>query len=223
MDKLDRLTPNLFLSGPGEFLASAIARMIIQEPHFNRVFGETVDDYDREDYSMRELPALRVYNPKYTKEQESHYIFGNIHMDMILPPSIRRKETESIPSRLATAMLQQFRRPSFFSAMQLAVPGLNELGKVFDVDKNLTFQNTQMTDECPVVKIVLNFRIDLKQWDAYLEIEGRTKDDPFDVTLADLDLIATQIVGVNDAGVRQIEVDSSQVIGTGGLQVTGGN
>jgi hypothetical protein len=197
-DKLDRMTPQLFKDGPGEHLAMQVALAIKNERHFRMVFGEAVDDYDREDYSMRDLPALRVYNPGYRKEHESHYINGNLNMDVILPASIRRVETEDIPSRIATALLQQFRRPGFFERMVQAVPGLNELGKVFEVDKNLTFQNTQMNDECPVVKIVLNFRIDLKAWDAYLEEQGRTKGEPFDVVLEDLKLIATTIQGIDD-------------------------
>ena len=212
-DKLDQLTPKLFLDGPGEFLASSVAKFLFQERHFAKVFGQSVDDYDREDYSIRELPALRVYNPGYRKEHESHYINGNLNMDVILPPSIRRIETESIPSRIAAALLQQFRSPCFFESMQKLVPGLNELGKIFEVDKNLTFQNTQMTDECPVVKIVLNFRIDLKQWDAYLEEQGRTLCDPFDVTLADLELIATTIQGIDDAGNVDITLNALQNIG----------
>ena len=194
--KLDRLTPSLFKDGPGEFLAGSIASAIQTEPHFNKIFGESVDKYDREDYSMRELPAIRIYTPNYTKEQESHYITGDVHMDVIFPPSIRRPETEEYPSRLAAALLQQFRRPPFFASMQVLVPGLNELGKVFSVDKNLVYQNTAQDDECPVVKIIANFRIDQKQWDEYLESQGRTKDDPFDVTLEGLREIAVTIQAI---------------------------
>jgi hypothetical protein len=206
--KLDRLVPNLFKDGPGEYLASSIAQMILKEPHFKQIFDESVDDYDREDYSLRELPACRIYTTDYTKEQESHYINGNIKMDVIFPADLRRGDTEKYPSRVASAMLQQFRRPPFFAAMQLTVPGLNELGKVFRVEKNLTFQNTQMTDECPVVQITLNFRIDQKQWDEYLESQGRTKDDPFDVTLADLEEIVATIQAIrNEVGEVPVDIN----------------
>ena len=57
--KLDRLVPNLFKDGPGEYLASSIAQMILKEPHFKQIFDESVDDYDREDYSLRELPLYQ--------------------------------------------------------------------------------------------------------------------------------------------------------------------
>jgi hypothetical protein len=221
-DKLDRLSPEveggpaLFLSGPGQFLATAVAEALKKEPHFNLIFGDSVDDYDREDYSMRELPALRVYNFTSTKLQESHYITGELFADVIWPPSIRRNETEKFISQVGTALLQQFRRQPFFAAMRLAVPGLNELGKVFTVDKSMSFQNELMgEEECPVTHITINFRLDLKEWDAYLEMQGRTKEDPFDITLENLRVIASTIQAIKtESGVNtvELEIESTQKV-----------
>lgn len=216
-DRLDRLTPQLFLDGPTEFLSKNIALQIIAESHFSQIFSDSVVPYDKEDFSIRELPALRVYNREYTKEHESHYIFGDIYIDLIMPPSLRRDQTEEMTGQIAAALLQQFRRPRFFLAMLDAVPGLNELGKVFRVDRTLTYQNTKQDDECPVTQIKLNFRIDLKAWDTYLENTGRTKDDPFDVTLANLRKIATTIQGIKETSdletEKQIKIDSNQKAG----------
>lgn len=214
--RIDNLTPILFLDGPTEFLSKSICTALIAEPHFHEVFADNVVDYDKEDFSMRELPALRVYGFTYTKEHESHYINGDIKIDIILPAMIRREETEEIQGRLAAALLQQFRRPNFFQAMEEKVPGLNELGKVFSVDKSLGYQNDKTVDECPTTQITLNFRIDLKQWDAYLEEQGRTKEDPFDVTLKNLKRIATKIQGIRvdaDITTKDVELDSTQIIG----------
>lgn len=214
--KLERLTPHLFLDGPAEFITKSIAVALIQEPHFRQIFGDSVELYDREDFSMRELPALRVYNFTYTKEHESHYINGDIKLDVILPPLLRRDQTEEVQGKIAGALLQQFRRPEFFAAMQQKIPGLNELGKVFSVNKSLGFQNTSMTDECPCTQITLNFRLDLKQWDQYLEDTGRTKDDPFDVTLEDLRTVASTIQGIRkdaDLTTKDVEIGTKQKIG----------
>jgi len=197
-EKLDNATPSLFLDGPGEFLAMQLAAQINLEPHFNEIFQGSVFDYQREDISYRELPALRIYTLDYTKEQESHYINGDVHADVIFPPNIRRENIETLSSRIASALLQQFRRPPFFATMCDLVPGLNELGKVFNINKSMVFQNTEQTDECPVVKITLNFRLDLKVWDQYLIDNGRTKDDPFDVTLKNLKIIAGIIQAIRE-------------------------
>lgn len=216
--KIDRLTPKLFLDGPSQFLVKNLALQFLQEPHFKQVFGESVEPYDREDFMIRELPALRIYNFTYTKEHESHYIVGDLHMDIILPPLLRRGDTEEVQDQLATAIIQQLRRPPFFAAMLEVVPGLNELGKVVTVDNTLGYQNTKQEDECPCTHMTVNFRIDLKEWDAYLESQGRTKDDPFDVTLENLATIAVTIQTIRvdgDLTTQDVQLQSTQPI-TGG-------
>lgn len=216
--KFDQLTPDLFKDGPVQFLVKQLVQAIAKEPHWAKLFGESIEQYDREDFSMRELPALRVYNFTYTKEHESHYIVGDVFLDVILPPFIRRDQLEDVQSQIASALLQQFRRQPFFYALQQVVPGLNELGKVFSVDKTLGFQNSTMEDECPVTHITANFRIDLKDWDEYLESQGRTKEDPFDVTLENLATIATTIQTVRvdaDLTTADVQLQLQQPI-TGG-------
>lgn len=214
--RIDNLTPLLFLDGPAEFLSKSIAIGIGNVPQFASLFGDSIEDYDREDFSIRELPGLRVYGYKYTKEQESHYINGEVFMDVILPPLVRRSDTEAIQSQISSALVQQFRRPEFFAAMRAAVPGLNELGKVFSVDKSLGYQNTNDDAECPLTHMTLNFRLDLKEWDAYLESQGRTKDEPFQKTLENLRTIASKIQGIrvdSDLATKDVELATKQGIG----------
>lgn len=216
VSRIEKLTPLLFLDGPCEFLSKSVALAIKNEEHFKVLFGDSVEDYDREDFSIRELPACRVYAYRYTKEHESHYINGELFLDVILPPLVRRADTEEIQSRISSALLQQFRRPSFFAAMQSAVPGLNELGKVFSVDKSLGYQNTNDDAECPLTHMTLNFRLDLKVWDAYLESQGRTKDEPFQKTLENLRVIASKIQGIRkdaDLATKDVEIATKQDIG----------
>lgn len=203
-EKVDRLTPDLFLDGPTEYLCIGICALLKADPHWKQIFGDFVDPYERIDYAYRNLPALRVYNQTFTKEHESHYINGDLQLDAILPPSIRRPEHQTFQDRLAAALLQQFRRPGFFAAMRERVPGLNELGKVFSVDKTLGLQLKD--DAAPMTQITLNFRVDLKEWDAYLEREGRTKDQPFEKTLEKLRTIAGEIRGVNDSGGTEVTI-----------------
>ena len=76
------------------------------------------------------------------------------------------------------------------------VPGLNELGKTVNVDKSLCFDWNE--DLAPLTEITLNFRIDLREWDAYVESDDRTKGTPFERTLGDLELIAATINGLKE-------------------------
>lgn len=196
MERIDNLEPDLFYSGPAEYLVAKVAAGLKAVPQFASIFGDRIDAYKRLDYSMRELPAIRLYNDSFTKEFESWFINGTLICDVILPASQRRELLQQVQDTLSAALLQQFRRPSFFAAIEADVPGLNELGKNFDVDKSLGFEWGD--NAVPLTQIRLNFRIDLRQWDNYLTSDERTKDEPFTKTLGDLELIMTTIQGLQD-------------------------
>lgn len=197
-DLIDRLKVNPFIDGPADALVKSVAMGIALVPEFRYIFRDNIDVYERFDYSMRQLPALRVYNLAYRKEHESHYILGDLNIDILLPVEIRRAEQQQFQDVLSSAFVQQFRRPSFLQELLRTIPGLNELGKVFEVNKELGM----VWDEgiLPMTKMKPNFRIDLKQWDSYLEEQGRTFDDPFNVTLGELKKIVGQIIPSLDDG-----------------------
>jgi hypothetical protein len=187
---------SLFLTSPGEFLCVQAATLLRESPSWKALFGENIDPYKRMDYSQRSLPALRLYNDTYDKQYESWFIEGDLILDIIFPPSIRRSELQQIPDTVSSALLQQFRRTSFFNAVGAVCPALNELGKRFHVEKALAFEWGE--DLVPLTRVLVNFKFDLRIWDSYLESDNRTKDDPFERTLADLKKIATTIQGLND-------------------------
>lgn len=199
-DLIERLTINPFIDGPTEALVKAVALSIATTPEWRYIFSDNIDTYERIDYSFRQLPALRVYNQHYRKMQESHYIEGELVLDILLPASLRRDELQGFQDVLSSAMMQQFRRPNKFAELVAQVPGLNELGKVFDVDKTLGLMVGE--GACPLLEMKPNFRIDLKRWDDYLESTGRTKEDPFNVTLKNLVTVAVAILPVREDGAQ---------------------
>ena len=196
-DRLKRFQANPFLDGPTEFLVKVVAEEISKVPQFKAIFGDFIEPYMRMDFPVRSLPALRIYNRAWTKEAESWFINGDLVADVIWPASIRRTETQHLPDTICAALCQQFRRPRFFhDQVGARVPGLNELGKIFSVEKNLGFEWAD--DFLPLTEITVNFRLDLRAWDDYLEDTYRTKDDPFEKTLEDLHVIAAQIQAMRD-------------------------
>lgn len=212
-ERIDALTPTLFLDGPAEYLAKSIAVEIALVTQWATLFGDAIEHYQRFDFGMRELPALRIYNVTYRKEFDSWFITGDITLDIIFPASIRRDDLQDIPDRVSSALVQQFRRPGFFDAVEDRVPGLNELGKTVSVDKGLGFNFGKEDGEIvPLTQINVNFRIDLREWDAYLESEGRTKEDPFEETLENLEQIASTIRALDDDDSTGVEVDIDQEI-----------
>ena len=54
-------TTNLFFDGPDEFLVKAICALLLKDPVWPQFFADRIDPYRRMDYSIRELPALRIY------------------------------------------------------------------------------------------------------------------------------------------------------------------
>ncbi len=185
-----------FTNNPAEFLVRQIALELRKVPEWKGLFGDNIDHYKRMDYPIRALPALRIYNDDYRKEFESWFVEGDIKADIIFPASLRRIETEQIPNTVSSALLQQFRRPMFFETLNNLVPGLNELGKVFTVDKSLGFEWEE--NVVPLTQLTINFRLDLRIWDDYLEQTDRTKDSPFEAVLANLKQIAVTINGLKD-------------------------
>lgn len=205
---------DLWLDGPGEFLVKRIVDQLKATPQWTAIFGDFIDPYQRMDYGERNLPSLRVYCEQYTKEFESWFINGDVVADIIFPPNLRRNELEQIPDTVSAAMLQQFRRPKLFEALTVLVPGLNELGKRFEVDKTLAFEWGE--NLVPLTQIRVNFRLDLRRWDEYLEETNRTKDDPFTRVLGNLDLVASTIRGLNDDNETEVEILMKQKPGIPG-------
>jgi hypothetical protein len=157
------------------------------------------------DYGIRNLPALRIYSEYYSREFESWFVDGEVTMDVIYPPLIRREQTQQYQDTISSALLQQFSRPVVFQSLLGLIPGLNELGRSFSVQKGLGFE---MGDNIvPLTQIKLNFRIDLRRWREHLEQGDRTIDDPFKRTIGDLRRIVTQVNALQDNG----QVEGSQV------------
>lgn len=197
-----------FIDNPAEFLVARVASELRKVPEFKEIFGCEIHAWRKQDFSIRGLPGLRIYNEQYTKQYDSWFIEGDLLMDLILPASIRHEETQQIQDTLTAALLQQFRRPSFFDTIEKTVPGLNELGKMVTANKALGFEWGETI--VPLSQMTINFKIDLREWDGYLEITNRTKDDPFKRTLGDLKKLVNTIQALRDDAEKELEIKSEQ-------------
>lgn len=210
--KPNELDLSIYINGPAEFLVRKVVEELRATPQWAAIFGINEDDpqgfidpYPRQDYPIRALPALRIYNHNYEKQFESWFIEGDLICDIIWPADLRREDQQQVQDTIGAALLQQFRRTTFFNIVSEKVPGLNELGKRFLVDKSKGFE---WQDEIvPLTQIRVNFRIDLRQWDLYLEANDRTIDDPFEYTLKNLERIVTVIQGMRDDN-KTVEVET---------------
>lgn len=209
--KLEALiAANPFLDGPSEFLCKAVCDELKKVRAFALTFGEFIDPYMRMDYSIRNLPALRVYNESFVKSSQNWWITGELKLDCIWPASLRRVELQALPDMIGAAMVQQFRRTRFFNAVLDEVPGLNWLGKDLRVDKTPGFELRE-GEIVPLTQIVADFRIDVSAWDRYLEQDARTVDEPFERTLKDLETIIGTIGGVREDTDLSLGADSAGI------------
>lgn len=218
MERIDKLTfeeprrsstrepleSNLFLTQPAEFLVSEVAEFFRGTERWSKFFGESIDDYCRYDYSTRQLPAMRIYIDRWTKQFESWFVEGEMKIDVALTPSLRREELQQYSQTLAGAIMQQMRSPSFFQLIDSAVPGLNELGKTLSSDLTMAFE--YQDGVVPLVQVTANFKIDLREWDLYSESDNRTKNEPFARPLGDLRKIATTIEALRSEDADDIEL-----------------
>lgn len=204
----------LFYDGPGEFLCRETAKLLLADETWTEFFGPEIVGYKRMDWGITNFPAMRIYCDRARKEAESSWITGELKADIILPPSIRRDLLQQVQDTVSHAMLQQFRRVSFFNTMKELVPGLNELGRTFDIDKSLGFDFGDDEEVAPLTQITINFRLDLRQWDQYLENTYRTKDSPYAEVLKDFKKLVTTIKAQDDDGVDQVDVSINQTIET---------
>lgn len=199
-DRLDILeAPDWFLQ-PGDRVAETVANVVRTWPVFKRIFGDSIVDYKRTDFAARELPALRIYNDRGRNDSDTWYLGGDVTLDLIFPASIRRAQTKRLPALVTAALLALMRSQKFFGEVKANVPGLNELGKSFAYDHSLGFIAADTEEINPLTQVTINFRILLNEWDEFLESDERTRDEPFERTLGDLETILLQILGVNDAG-----------------------
>ena len=199
----------LFLSSPIEFLCYQVVEELKKTPQWVELFGaKFINPYKRMDYGMSNLPALRIYNNRATRLYESWFLDGDLVFDIIFPASLRRTQLQQYSDTVSSAMLQQVSRQNFFQAVEANVPGLNELGKRFDIDKSLAFEIDE--DLVPLTQINVNFRLDLRIWYPFMESDDRTREDPFERTLADLKRVVSKIQGLKDDGEVSVELTASQ-------------
>lgn len=205
--RVDRFDTAPFISGPAEVLVSTVVAELKKIPEWVSIFGDAIDDYKRMDYGLANLPALRIYNNGASKQAESWFIAGDLIADVIWPASIRRRQLQQLPDIIAGALWNQFRSATFFDAVVAAVPGLNELGKVLSVDKSLGFEwGDQIV---PLTQFTINFRLDLRIWDDFLDESGREKDTPFQVSFGTLKEIVDTLQALKDDGTTETEISSS--------------
>jgi hypothetical protein len=200
-----------FLSGPGEDLVPKTLMQLASVPAFTTLFGpykprlkgqnvqtsqQRWADYNRFDWSLRQLPAINVYEAE-TEDKDSDQAFlrGTINLQVFWQPNLRRSDWSRVPVAFKGAM-ENFFASDYVKKMldelywierPMKVWGLNEYGKVMTWSPNL--EGVVESEMVPVTLISVRYRIDLRAWYRALVFMDRTKGDPFERTLSQLSVI----------------------------------
>lgn len=222
-----------FLSSPGEDLVPKLLMQLASVPGMVKLFGPYTPlpdgngaksaqrwaDYERKDWSMRQLPAINVFEALIeNKTSDNAWLNGTVQIQIFWPASFRRSDFTRVPAAMK-GVLQNFFASKYvtdmldelYSAIRpMKVNALNELGKTIDWTPNA--EGLVGSELVPVTVMNANYRIDLRAWYRTLEFQGRTKEDPFEDTLLDLSIIAGDFNGVTTDNATPVSVTVSDEI-----------
>lgn len=222
----------IFLTGPGEaIVASTLLQMSSIQNQFGAAFTQLFGaftppvpgkdqtanqrwaNYCRFDWSIRQLPAINIYEAETEDKTSSNaWLNGTINFMIFWPPNMRRSDWARVPMAFKGA-LQNFFESKYVRNMldelywiqrPEKVPGLNEYGKVMTWSPNV--EGIVEQESVPVTLINVKYRLDLRAWYRALEFQARTKDDPFLTPLSPLTEIGGDYQGLRDDE-ETVEVD----------------
>src|ERR1700685_4143405 len=196
----------LLLTGPGEDLVPKTLLQMSSIKGFVGIFGPYVPksdqqrwaDYQKSDWTIRQLPAINIFeNAMEDKTSDNAWLNGTITFQIFWPPSFRRGDMRRVEVAFKGAMQNFFSSKSvsdmldelYWHQRPMKVDGLNEYGKVINWSPNA--EGVVATELVPVTVLDVRYRIDLRAYYRSLEFNGRTKDNPFEKTLADLTTIGS--------------------------------
>ena len=208
-----------FLTSPGEDLVPKTLLQLSQVPQFVQLFGpykpqndcknqsqeQRWADYQRMDWSVRMLPVINVFESEVEdKDSDQAFLRGSVAIQVFWPPNLRRSDLSRVPSAVK-GILENFFSSQYVTAMldelyyiqrPAKVYGLNEYGKVMTWSPQT--EGIVESERVPVTLLNVRYRIDLRAWYRALEFMSRTKENPFQQTLAPLTSFNGDYAGATD-------------------------
>lgn len=226
-----------FLDSPGEFIVANTLLQLSKVPQYVELFGKYTPlydadkhrvgvndlqrwtDYQRTDWSMRQLPAISVFESNNESKQSSNgWLTGNISIQVYWPASQRRSDWSrvheafkgTILNFFESALVRDMLDEHFSIKREEKVAGLNEYGKEITWTPNV--EGLVENQFVPVTVIDIRYRVDLRAWYRFLEEDYRTKDQPFERTLADLVELRGEILGTINKDVENPQIIISDAV-----------
>lgn len=219
---------DIFPDGPSEVLIPKFMDALAREPRFVQLFGpwkgvaednQRWADYSRYDWSYRHLPAISIFEGDTDdKTSDNAWLNGTIKIQVFWPAAMRRSALARVPKKFWGAMLNFLSSKLAYELLDpmpgineaTKCPGLNEIGKIALDTKNV--EGIVENEFVPVTMIDVKFRIDLRKWTMWLEENNRTKNRPFDKTLATFTGLSSDLEEQGIAGVVNGDANDVQIL-----------
>ncbi len=218
-----------FLTTPGEDLVPKLLMQLASLPAFTALFGpykpannqQRWAEYQRFDWSVRQLPTINVFESQTEEKQSDNaYYTGTVSIQIFWQPNQRREDLRQMQTTMK-GIIQNFFSSDYVKVMMdeiyfiqrpAKVYGLNEFGKQLTWSPNV--EGLVENEMVPITIVDIRYRIDLRAWYRALEFMNRTKENPFVVTLSDLNTIGGEydgIIGTDPSDVKVIVPDQITV------------
>lgn len=114
-ETLQAMKKNSFITYlPSSLICQAVKYAIQQNKYLNQVFGEAVADYRRDDFMIKQLPALGISRQQDETPSRYYPFEGYLTFDIFLPISIARSSTSAIFNQIAETFIICLQQPNFF-------------------------------------------------------------------------------------------------------------
>ena len=118
---------------PSNRICLAFTNSFKNNKYLRQVFGDSIVSYRRDDFTTRELPALSIYEPSSGGRSRFFHLSGNIVLDIYLPITLAREQTDRVFNTLGQAIVLLMQQPTFFyQVSQFLVPLPNPTSPIYE-------------------------------------------------------------------------------------------
>ena len=145
-------------------LGPALRDYLLSIPKIRSFFREEVNYYNRQDYEVRTLPALNVYQADCPIKGPYGWADGSLEMRIILPASHKREIVPDVAVRITDYLTLIFNNFGSIEFVSQYVPGLVNLGfnPTYRYSKAYILDDKKV--DAYVVECVANYKISMIEY-----------------------------------------------------------
>lgn len=184
----EKPTPLEFEDGPGQHIVRQVLSKLKTFPAYDRIFGRNVYDYQKDDLSTDDLPALMMFETRET--YDPRFLRGVLRMWVILPHGMDQGDALAFARACGKSLIEFNQTATWLfdsGTPELdthVVPGLSEFAQRGGANYERAFSLIN-NDAAPALEVTADYAVDFRVWEAWLEEQCRDRN-PFEDRLEQL-------------------------------------